>query len=443
MIKSFIERAKYFITREIWRIDLDDHSPRKTFLIRQLRIIVIAVKGMLENNIQLRASALTYFSLLSIVPVLAMFFGIAKGFGLDEMLEKQLMREFSGQEKIFEYVIKFANRYLEAAQGGVIAGVGLVVLFFSVMKVIGNIEESFNIIWQIKKGRPFIRKFTDYLTIFLIAPLLMILSSSVTVFITSQVETITKEVALLGYVSPFIHFLLGLIPYVIVWLAFTLMYIIMPNTKVNFGSGFIAGIIAGSFFQVIQWVYINVQFEVSRIGAIYGGFVALPLFLIWMQISWLIVLFGAEISFANQNVKKYEFESGSLNISHYFRRILTLYIAQYVVKNFAAGKNPVTASRIASTLNMPIRIVRDIIFDLINAGIFVETVTESIKENGYHPALDIHKIDVKMVLENVEKTGTDDLQLPKKDELEKLSRIQEDFFDDIAKSPSNKLLMEI
>ena len=443
MIKEYFNKIREFITRDIWRINLDEQAPRKTFFIRQLRIIVIAVKGMRENKIQLRASALTYFSLLSIVPVVAMFFGIAKGFGLEERLERQLMQEFSGQEEVFEYVITFANRYLETAKGGIIAGVGLIFLFWAVMNVLGNIEQAFNNIWQIKKGRPFIRKFTDYLTIFLVAPLFMILSSSLTVFINAQVESITEQITFLGYVSPFLNFLLNLIPYVIVWLVFTLIYIVMPNTKVNFISGLIAGIIAGTFFQAIQWIYINVQFEVSRLGAIYGGFLALPLFLIWMQISWLIVLMGAEISFANQNVGKYEYESESLNISTYFRRILTLYVARYVIKNFEAGKRPVTATEIASKLNMPIRIVREIIFDLMNAGIFVETVTESIKENGYHPAIDIHKIDVRMVIENVEKLGYDDLHLAKKADLEKLSKIQESFLNDIAKSPSTKLLMDI
>jgi len=281
-----------FIKVEIWRIRLKDLSRRKSFLIKQLRVILLALRGFNEDKCQLRASALTYYSLLSIVPVLAMGFGIAKGFGFDKLLEAQLLGSFAGQEAIIEQVIGFARSLLDNTRGGVVAGAGVAILFWTVIKVLGNIERSFNDIWGIKQARKFGRKFSDYLSVMLICPILIIVSSSITVFITTQVQLITEKMLLLGAISPLISFILKLLPYSMIWILFTFIYIFMPNTKVSFKSGLLAGILAGSIYEIIQWVYITFQVGVVKYNAIYGSFAALPMFLVWLQLSWLIVLFG-------------------------------------------------------------------------------------------------------------------------------------------------------
>jgi len=438
-----IGKARQFVKRDIWVIPPEQHSPPKYFLIRQLKIILIAIRGFTHDKIQLRASALTFYTLLSIVPVVAMLFGIASGFGFEKTLEKIIVEKFQNQKEVMDWIIKFAQNFLQNANGGVIAGFGIVLLFWSVMRVLGNIEQSFNDIWQIKVSRPLVRKFTDYLSIMLLAPIFFILSSSLTVYISTQIAEITNESLLLHALGPLLYFLLNLIPYVLVWMVFTLIYMVMPNTKVVFSSALIAGIIAGSMFQILQWGYIQFQIGVNRYSAIYGGFAAFPLFLIWLQISWLIVLLGAEISFANQNVENYEYEEESLHISQYYKRILALYIARHIIKNFETGDDPLTATRISQKLQIPIRIVREILYELVQTKILSETITASPRERAYQPAKDIHTLTVHLVMDALEKHGSHELPIIESNELSKITEIQRSFSKVIKKSPSNILLKEI
>ncbi|HOO90878.1 MAG TPA: YihY/virulence factor BrkB family protein [Syntrophales bacterium] len=345
-VARFIE----FIKGDIWRIRLKDLPRKRSFLIKQLRIFLLSLRGFDEDKCQLRASALTFYSLISIVPVAAMAFGIAKGFGFEKRLERQLLEQFQGQEEVITRVIDFAHSLLTNTKGGVIAGVGVILLFWAVIKVLGNIEASFNDIWGIREARSLGRKFSDYLSVMLLCPILLILSSSAAVFITTQVTLIVEKISLLGIFSPLISFLLKLLPYGIVWVLFSFLYIFMPNTKVNFRSGILAGIIAGTIYQIVQFGYIAFQVGAAKYNAIYGSFAALPLFLIWLQLSWLIVLFGAEFSFAHQNVDTYEFEPDSLKISGSFKRLLSLQIAHLLVSNFAEGEKPLTATQISHRL---------------------------------------------------------------------------------------------
>jgi len=300
-IKFWYIKLKKFFHTDVWHINIDQLSGFKAFLIRQIRIIILTIKGYSKDQCSLRASALTYLSILSVVPVLAMAFGIAKGFGLESILRKQIMKQFAGQEEIMNYSLEFANNMLDSTQGGMIAGVGMIFLFYIVMRLLNNIEESMNDIWEVKKARSHLRKFSDYLAIMLIAPLLIIMASSLNVFIISQIKTVTQSVTFFHYLSPFIQKLVQLIPYTLVWILLTIIYMIMPNTSVNFKSAFIAGILAGTTFQLTQWAYMNFQIGVSRYNSIYGSFAALPLFLIWMQISWTIILIGSEFAFFHQN----------------------------------------------------------------------------------------------------------------------------------------------
>ena len=305
-IGDLISNFLSFIRGDIWRMRLDDLPFGKSFLIRQLRIIILAIRGYDEDRCLLRASSLTFYTLLSIVPVAAMFFGVAKGFGFERRLQEELFNRFPGQEEVLNQVISFSNSLLEQTRGGLIAGIGMLVLFWSVLKVLGHIEMALNDIWGLKESRSWGRKFSDYLSSMLIRPNLVLMSGSATVFITTQVTQITQKVELLGVISPLISFLLKFSPYVLIWALFTILYIIMPNTKVNFKAGLLGGVVAGTFYQIAQGAYISFQIGAAKYNAIYGSFAALPLFLMWLQISWWIVLFGAELSFANQNVDTYE-----------------------------------------------------------------------------------------------------------------------------------------
>jgi len=432
-----------FINTEIWRIRKKDFPPMKYFLIKQLRILLLATRGFGQDQCPLRASALTFYSILSIVPVVAMAFGIAKGFGFQEVLEKQLLERFSGQEEVMIRVVDFAHSLLKNTKGGMIVSIGIVVLLWTVIKLLAHIEGSFNDIWEVKMPRSYGRKFSDYLSIILISPLLILMSSSATVFITTKITLITEKVALIGMFSPMIFFMLKLTPYFLVWILFIFTYILMPNTQVNFSAGFIAGIIAGTIFQAAQLAYILFQVGVAKYNAIYGSFAALPLFLIWMQLSWLIVLFGAEISFAYQYVDTYEFEPDRRQISPAFKRLLTLQIAHRVISTFSKGKMPLTASKLSQILEIPIRLVLQLLDELVECEIFSITEIKGNEKLAYQPARDINIITIKSIIEALEQKGVDNIPVAQTPELQSLSEVLWTFSAEIEKSPANCLLKDI
>jgi len=438
-----IKKALDFITTDIWRIQLKNIQGTKAILIKQLRMVLASLKGFNEDECQLKASALTFYSLLSIVPVLAMAFGIAKGFGFAQMLETQIVEKLQGQEQVASQAINFANALLENTKGGVVAGVGVAVLFWSVIKVLGNIEKSFNAIWGVKEARSIGRKFSDYLSIMLLCPVMLISAGSITVFISTQIAAITENVALLGFFSPVIFFLLKLLPYCVLWLLFSFIYIFMPNTKVNLKSGILGGIVGGTIFQIAQGAYIFFQVGVAKYNAIYGSFAALPLFLVWLQISWLIVLFGAEVSFAHQNVDTYEFEPDCLNASWSFKRIFSLRIVNLLSKNFHEGKKPITDNEIAHTLEGPIRLVRESLFDLVTCGILSELNTNEYKSTAYQPAQDVNKLTIQYVIYALDGMGSENMPLDESEEMKKISDNLAIFHETIKNSPANIALVKI
>jgi len=442
-IRDLISKFFNFIKVDIWRIRLADLPFGKSFLIKQLRMILLAFRGYDEDRCLLRASSLTFYTLLSIVPVAAMFFGVAKGFGFEKRLQEELFNRFAGQEEVLNQIISFSNSLLEQTQGGLIAGIGVLVLFWAVLKVLGHIEMALNDIWGIKESRSWGRKFSDYLSIMLISPILVLMSGSVTVFIKTQITQITQKVELLGVISPLIFFLLRFTPYVLIWALFTILYIIMPNTKVNFKAGLLGGVVAGTLYQIAQWAYISFQIGAAKYNAIYGSFAALPLFLMWLQISWWIVLFGAELSFANQNVDTYEYEPDCLKVSAGFKKIVALQIAHLLIKKFENGERPLTDSQISAQLEMPIRLVHNILFDLVESGLVSEIKTQADKEFAYQPARDINNLTIQYVLEALDQKGTDNIPVARTEDYRALSDALKKFSEAMEGSPANKLLKDI
>ena len=221
------------------------------------------------------------------------------------------------------------------------------------------------------------------------------------------------------------------------------MYFFMPNTKVTLKSALLAGIIAGTLYQGLQWGYITFQVGVAKYGAIYGSFAALPLFLVWLQLSWLVVLFGAEVSFAEQNVGTYEFEPDSLKVSRRFRSLLTLRITHFCVKKFQQGEKSPTADEISDQLEIPIRLVRQILFELIEAGILSEVRLDDPEAIGFQPARTIEKITVFGVMDQLDQQGIDSIPIAQSKDLDKLEASLVRFHEMLVKSPDNLKLKDI
>ncbi|MEZ5070367.1 MAG: YihY/virulence factor BrkB family protein [Bacteroidales bacterium] len=431
-----LEKLRTFFKVEIWTHDLSTKSKRRTFLIRQARIYFLAFKGFFEDKAAIRAASLTYFTMLSIVPIFAIAFAIARNFGFESMLHEIITKNMSEQEALMEWVTKMVDNLLEETKEGVIAGVGGVILFWSVIQVLNNIEASFNDIWQIRKPRSPLRKFSDYIAIMIISPFAIGLSGSFLV----KIQSAAYDFELLNRL---IVMLIKSVPYVSFWILFTLIYIVMPNTKVKFKYALIAGIFAGTVALIFQALYQNLQIGVLKWGAIYGTFAFIPLFLIWLQVTWLIVLMGAEISFAYQNIEKYQYEEDALNLSHYNKRILTLLIAYHVIKNFGEGEDPWNNDTISHELGIPLRLVNDLVFEMVNAGILVELAAENPKDRSYQPAVDINRITLDFLLNRMERQGGDRLIVTESESLQRITRIHEHLMHSIRESPSNVLIKDL
>jgi membrane protein len=427
----------------IWNTPLSELSRRKSYIFKQLRIIVLAVRGFLNDKVQLRASALTFYSLLSVIPVAAIVFAIAKGFGLDQTLQDLIIKKSGSEQEVLSWLLQKARIAIEKTRGDYIAGIGMIILFWSVMSLLNHIESSFNHIWQISSSRPWYRKFTDYLTIMLIAPVFIILSSGITGFQVTTLPDFMNNAPILDFFKPVISFLVKFAPYFLSWVALTVLYIIMPNAKVKFMPALISGLIAGTILQGIQWLYIDLQFGISKLNAIYGSFAAVPLFIIWLQTSWTVVLLGAEISFANQNLSRYEMESEALNISTYQKRALVLMIMHIIIRNFMLGEKPISAEYIAVNLKIPVRLSRDILQDLSSANLVSIIHENEEKERLYQPALDVNRLTVSYVFSRLDKKGVEQIMVIRNKDYEKIISMLEKFDKLIAKSDANILIKDL
>ena len=427
----------------IWNTPLSELSRRKSYIFKQLRIIVLAIRGFLNDKVQLRASALTFYSLLSVIPVAAIVFAIAKGFGLDQTLQDLIIKKSGSEQEVLSWLLQKARIAIEKTRGDYIAGIGMIILFWSVMSLLDHIESSFNHIWQIRSSRPWYRKFTDYLTIMLIAPVFIVLSSGITGFQVTTLPDYMTNAPIIDFFKPVISFLVKFAPYFLSWVALTILYIIMPNAKVKFMPALISGIIAGTILQGIQWLYIDLQFGISKLNAIYGSFAAVPLFIIWLQTSWTVVLLGAEISFANQNLSRYELESEALNISNYQKRALVLMIMHMIIRNFMLGEKPISAEYIAVNLKIPVRLSRDILQDLSSANLVSIIHENEEKERLYQPALDVNRLTVSYVFSRLDKKGVEQIMVIRNKDYEKIIRMLEKFDKLIAKSDANILIKDL
>lgn len=402
-IKEKFKNIIHFLTYDIWRVNGSDGPHIKSFFINITKAFLLTFRNSNGSQINTRAAALTYNSLLSIVPLLAVLFAIARGFGFQNLVETQLFQYFTGQKVALSKAMQFIDGSIDYAQGGVFLGLGIIILFYTVITLLVSIEDNFNTIWRIKKGRKFSRQFTDYLALILIAPLFLICNAGLSIFLNS-----TTNINIIGMViSPIIKF----IPYVIIILLFTFIYIYIPNTKVKFSAAFLAGIVSGSCFQIFQMLYISGQFWIAKYNAIYGSFAALPLLMLWLQLSWFICLFGVQLSFSYQNVNKFSFEKDISNISRRYKDFILLMITTLIIKRFEAGEKPYTADELSETYKIPTRLTSDSLYYLLQVGLIVETLTENDMVVAYIPGIDINHITINYFFNKLDQYGSENFKI--------------------------------
>lgn len=428
-----LEKVKKFFEDELWLLaDRLEGWPKRG--IRVLQILFVTGRDYVEDKCAIRASALTFYSALSLVPILALLFGIAKGFGFEESLKQKILSTSDQNQEVFLHMFEFAENTLVNAKGGVVAGIGILLLLYTLIKTIALVENAFNEIWDVKQARTWLRKFTDYMSITLLAPFLLIFSGSITVFIEANVQHVSEYLGIYHIIGPALNFALNFTSYVLIWLLFLAIYMIMPNRTVKFSSALIAAVVAGSAYHVVNWVYITFQVGVSKYNGIYGSFAALPLFLIWVQTSWTIVLFGAELSYAIQNINEV-IRTYKKKTARPFQQLKYSLLVMRSLVNHYPDKHPFqTADDLANELNIGLDRVVNVLHDLEEANLVVLVDNDGVIH--YQPSRDSKDLNVLFIIESL--LGENEKELP--EEHQDIEELVEQLKADLANSKGNVYL---
>ena len=404
-IKALIERLTVFVTKDIWSFDFYQKGPLRRAIGNTVKVVVIAIRTFLDDKIMARAAALTYSTLFAIVPILALIFAVARGFGFENIVDSLIKGKLINENESLNAVMQFIDGYMEYVSSGAFIGIGLLFLLWSVYSLADNIEGNLNQIWHIKQARGMGRKITDYFSLILLIPIGIICLSGLSKASTKIIESMEVYVLLGG----FLKFLIAAIPYLVAGLIFTGFYIFMPNTKVKFKYAIIPGFIAGCLFQLLQNLYFDGQLSLSSYNAIYGGFAALPLFLFWLNISWSIILFGCELAYVSQNNDNFNYFKEPEKISRRHQDFYCLMVMACICKRFNLHKPALTRKEIGEELHIPLRYVIASIDLLIESSLLEVVMQSDEREPAFVPATDSHNITVVKVLSAINSDGYCDL----------------------------------
>lgn len=409
--------AYNFVTSDMWRLYDQEMTGVSGFLVRILRVIYVSVKEFVRGSVGQKSSALTYTTLLALVPTLTIILSVAAGFGMQASVQRALYEAFPAHQMELTTAFDLVESYLNQIQSSVLIIVGLVVLIYTVFSMILTVESVFNQIWQIKKSRSLSKSLIGYFAAIVIVPISLIAISFSNIFIGSL-----SSIELLGSISiaPIVTTLLKVLPFVVIILILTAIYMLLPNTRVKFWPAFISAIFAGVAFQIFQMIYISGQLWVSKYNSIYGSIAAIPLLMLFMQFSWTIILFGAQLSFAIQNVEQYVFRTESERISRRFRDLVALIIMKKVCKAFRHEGSAYSAELLAKEADLPIIIVQDTLDKLVSCRLLVAMhPSKSSRAITYAPASEISSITIKRVLTAMDRLGAENFRMDIYDEYAK------------------------
>lgn len=401
------KQLMHFFTRSLWRVTVNDVSRSRYKSYNLLKITIQTVKCFIKDRVWIRAAALSYTTLFSIIPILAILFAIVKGFGFSNLMEHLLQGGLVENDTV-DVVMTFIDNYLEYAKSGVFIGVGIVMLLWAIINLADSIEGNMNAIWEVKKQRSYFRKLTDYMALFIVFPIIIILYAAVSIFMT----TIYQSLAEYFLISSFVHICIKLAPYALSGLIMTGLFIFIPNTKVKFLNAFIPGMITGIIFQAFLYIYIQIQMSVSSYNAIYGSFAIIPMFMLWADISWSIILFGVEMSYVSQNIEQYNFGQEVDNVSRRYHDFLCIVIMSLICKRFEQGGDPYTANELSDAGEIPIRLTGRLLEELEEVGVIHGFSADAKSETEHYlPATDINQLSVGRLLSTIERHGCEDFKI--------------------------------
>ncbi|MDE5869641.1 MAG: YihY/virulence factor BrkB family protein [Muribaculaceae bacterium] len=380
------------------------NDPRHTWKVRFIKTMNLSVNSFLDRGLQIRSMALTYYTVLSLVPALALLVAIARGFGLNDTMQQELYTMFPSQAKVISTCLKFVDSYLNEATSGVFVGVGIVMLLWTIISLLSYIEDAFNTIWDVKEGRSLYQKITDYIAICLIIPVLMLCSSGVSIFMSTTIQNVIK----LPFLTQGMNIILEMVPLFLAWLAFTFSFYFIPTTKVNFKYAMISGAVSAIAFQILQMLFVNGQIYVSKYNAIYGSFSFLPLMLVWLQFSWMILLAGCVLTYSLQNVFTFNFLGDVGQVSNRSWHSMALITMCVVVQRFIKEEKPLSNQEIAARYNLPVRVVNRVAAKLLEANlIYIVKLDES--NTGLSPALQVGDLSLGRFFRDFDNVGENNI----------------------------------
>lgn len=404
------------------------NDTKSIWSVKVLKIVNLSVRSYMNRDLQLRACVLTYKTVLAVVPALAMLFAIARGFGFQNLLQSELFRYFPAQRQALESALTYVDNYLAQASQGAFIGIGLIFLLWTLVSLMSDVEDTFNHVWNVTTKRSLQRKVTDYTALFLLLPVLMVCSAGISIFMSDAVQHVFEDNPL----TPMMHRLLAFTPTVISWFIFTAAYYLIPNTKVSFKGALFAGILCGTLFQGVQWLFVTGQLYVSKYNAIYGSFAFLPLLLVWLQLSWLIALSGAVLTYAWQNFDSYAYLDKAQDVSQTYSNHIAIAVLALAAKQFKDKSGALTLASLVKEYDIPGPLAEEIITKLCRAGqlIAVKPSQGEDKAEGYQPAYDPDEMTVNNVINTLADYGNSHF-IPKVDErfsslLERIAALRDD-----------------
>jgi len=395
----------HFVRYDMWRMKSSDFEGAFQRLgLEIIRTIVLVARGFGSKNLNDKAKSLTYSLIFAVIPILAMIMAVANGFGVSGVIESQLNHSFLGETNLVPTIMEMVQRYLDTAQGGLFIGIGLLILLWAVYSFFQSVETAFNKIWNVKQSRSILHQAMAYIAIVVLIPVVIVCSAGINIFVHTTVESTV-------HLEAVNHFLrtngVTFLQFVMCWLLFTVMYIAIPNTKVRFMSAFIPGVIMGSLFQLLQMLSVYIIASLSRTSIVYGAFATVPILMTWLQYTSLLILIGAEMSYAIQNNEEFEYEQDLNSMSRRYKDFIMLYLLSVIVKRFENDEEPLTAHELAVRDHLPIRVVNQLLSRMTEVGLLREVYVEGKEERTFQPALDTHKISVGMVMERIDQQGSE------------------------------------
>ncbi len=398
-----------FVRYDMWRQKKTDmNSWYKRLGFRIVRTIVLVVRGFGSKNLNDTAKSLTYSLIFAVIPILAMIVAVAKGFGVVDVIEQQLNHSFLGETNLVPTIMTMVQRYLDTAQGGLFIGIGLLILLWAVYSFFQSVESAFNKIWNVKQSRSILHQVATYIAIVVLIPVLIVCSAGLNILVHSAIDGVSE----LGLMHNVLHHSgIKLLQFAMCWLLFTLMYLAVPNTKVRFVYALIPGVLMGTLFQLLQMLSVYLIALLGRTSIVYGAFATIPILMTWLQYTSLLILIGAEMSYALQNDEEFEYEHDLNRMSRRYKDFVMLYLLTLIVRRFEAAEPAYTSHDLAESNHLPIRLVNALLSRMVETGILTEVLNEETDERTYQPALDTHQMSVGMVMSRIEAQGSEEFLL--------------------------------